>query len=69
MRKLYVNDKLVLVIYDSNVQVSGEDDESIDLHDYIYDTIYSNMYYDGVYHHVYHTAKYRWEKENEKEIK
>jgi hypothetical protein len=65
MRKLYVDDKLVLVIYDSNVQVSGEDDESIDLHDYIYDTIYSNMYYDG----VYHTAKYRWEKENEKEIK
>jgi hypothetical protein len=58
MKKLYVNDKLVLVIYDNDLQVSSEEEENYNLDEYIYQTILSNIQYDA----VDYVADFRWEK-------
>jgi hypothetical protein len=58
MRKLYVNDKLVLVIYDNDLQVSSDEEENYNLDEYIYQTILSNIQYDA----VDYVADFRWEK-------
>jgi hypothetical protein len=58
MRKLYVNNKLVLVIYDNDLQVSSEEEENYNLDEYIYQTILSNIQYDA----VDYVADFRWEK-------
>jgi len=45
MKKLYVNDKLVLVIYDNDLQVDTGDDygDTYNLDSYIMQTIQSNL--------------------------
>jgi hypothetical protein len=58
MRKLYVNDKLVLVIYDNDLQVSSDEEENYNLDEYIYQTILINIQYDA----VDYVADFRWEK-------
>lgn len=59
MKKLYVNDKLVLVIYDNDLQVDTGDDygDTYNLDSYIMETIQSNLDFDG----ITSIAVFRWE--------
>lgn len=57
MKKLYVNDKLVLVIYDNDLQVASDEEENYNLDEYIFQTLSSNIQYDA----VNYVADFRWE--------
>lgn len=48
MRKLYINGKLTLVIYDNNLQVASEEEDFESVSDYLQFTIQSNIDYDAV---------------------
>jgi hypothetical protein len=48
MKELYINGKLVALIYDNDTQVSNEDGELYDVSEYIYETLSSNIQYDAV---------------------
>lgn len=46
---LVVNGKVVASFYESDVEVAGVDDESVNLQEYLIHTVKSEMYYDGIF--------------------